>query len=137
MIPKLNKVLLSLTFCCFLLKTVIPLLSNLFCTQSVWIGGNDLQNEGTFIWSKSGQAINWDNWSRGNPDDTNSNEDCIEFYTFSGKWNDKLCDRGIQFICEKDINQNIVTKCTNHIYHMRTFFVTRTVYSLYWIQKHE
>nr|XP_034322070.1 uncharacterized protein LOC117688290 [Crassostrea gigas] len=74
---------------------------------SVWIGGNDLQNEGTFIWSRSGQAINWNNWSGSNPDDTDSNENCIEFYTYStygGKWNDRSCDTGIRFVCEKDFN---------------------------------
>lgn len=89
------------------LKTVIPLFSNLFCYELVWIGGNDLQNEGTFIWSRSGQAINWDNWSGKNPDDADSNEDCIEFYTFytyGGKWNDRSCDTEIQFVCEKDFN---------------------------------
>lgn len=101
---KIEQVHVIFTFCCILLKTVIPLLSNLFCLQSVWIGGNDLQNEVTFIWSRSGLAINWVNWNGMNPDDTDSNEDCIEFYTHNGKWNDRSCDTEIRFVCEKDFN---------------------------------
>lgn len=71
------------------------------CT--VWIGGNDRENEGHFVWSRDGNPITFTNWDSGNPDNYNGNEDCIEMRR-DGIWNDRRCDHRTLFVCEKDIN---------------------------------
>ncbi|XP_052695027.1 versican core protein-like [Crassostrea angulata] len=71
------------------------------CT--VWIGGNDRENEGHFVWSRDGNPTTFTNWDSGNPDNYNGNEDCIEM-RHDGIWNDRRCDHRTLFVCEKDIN---------------------------------
>lgn len=68
---------------------------------SVWIGGTDRKTESEFIWSKSGNKINFTQWLLGNPDNRN-NEDCIEMNALTG-WNDASCDITKPFICEKNL----------------------------------
>lgn len=68
---------------------------------SVWIGGA-WSAESEFIWSKSGNRITFTQWSHGEP--SGGNEDCMEMFAATGKWNDKKCDYNTSFICEKHIN---------------------------------
>jgi hypothetical protein len=61
-----------------------------------WIGLNDANTEGTYVWS-SGSGATYRNWNSGQPDNYN-NEDYAEFITPSGKWNDwpsSSCTQGI------------------------------------------
>jgi hypothetical protein len=62
----------------------------------LWIGLNDAQNEGTFVWA-SGEALSYTNWALGEPSNTNGDEDYVNMYpnSFStGQWND--CDNGVR-----------------------------------------
>lgn len=68
---------------------------NMWGDHFLWIGLNDIQNEGTFVWV-SGEALTFTNWSFGEPNDANGIEDYVNMYpnTFStGEWND--CDNGV------------------------------------------
>lgn len=40
-------------------------------------------------------------YSKGEPNDSGGNEDCVMMYTDDGYWNDLNCDNTLQFICEK------------------------------------
>ena len=65
-----------------------------------WLGGSDAETEGTFRWV-TGEDFNYTNWSDGNPDDYNSNEDYIGMRP-DGSWNDCLgsSNDNAGFVCE-------------------------------------
>ncbi|XP_062559301.1 lectin subunit alpha-like [Armigeres subalbatus] len=71
---------------------------------NVWIGANDISEEGTFIWHDTGLKVDYKNWSVGNPDN-HIEEDCVEIafrsYTkWTWTWNDNKCHVLLNFICE-------------------------------------
>ena len=53
-----------------------------------WIGFNDLQTEGTWVWS-SGEPVTYTHWHPGQPDNS-GDEDCaiLNWYIYNGAWND-------------------------------------------------
>ena len=55
---------------------------------SCWIGINDIDNEGTFIWA-DGTEVTYTGWPIGEPNNS-GNEDCTHMYT-TGYWNDRAC----------------------------------------------
>lgn len=73
-------------------------------TCTAWTGGNDIDTEGLFVWDLSNTAINFSNWSPGNPSidfpDQAPTRDCVDLYR-DGKWNDRRCSYLNPFICEK------------------------------------
>lgn len=73
-------------------------------TCTAWIGGNDIETEGQFVWDKSNTKIGFSNWSPGNPSidfpDQAPTRDCVDLYR-DGKWNDRRCTYLNPFICEK------------------------------------
>ena len=63
--------------------------------QSPWIGANDLQVEGQWVWD-DGSIWCYENWYGPNPDNFN-NEDCAQLYqgispAQDSMWNDGGCD---------------------------------------------
>lgn len=70
---------------------------------SVWTGGKR-STESEFIWSKNGNIITFAQWSPGDPNDIEGNEDCIDMFAFTGEWNDRKCDHNTFFMCEKNLN---------------------------------
>ena len=65
----------------------IPFLwaDNPFC----WIGINDIDNEGTFVWA-DGSGSTYRQWLSGQPDDNSGNEDCGEI-SANPNWRDSSC----------------------------------------------
>lgn len=61
-------------------------LQTTFGKQSLWIGINDVQTEGTFRWA-SGEAVTYTNWAQGEPNDYGSGED-FGHLRDDGQWND-------------------------------------------------
>ncbi|XP_038054237.1 alpha-N-acetylgalactosamine-specific lectin-like [Patiria miniata] len=68
---------------------------------SVWIGLNDLANEGRFTWS-DGTSLNYNGWRTGQPDDGGQAEDCGCFWRTTEQvgWNDEGCGLALPYICE-------------------------------------
>lgn len=54
--------------------------------RSLWIGLNDVANEGEFVWT-DGSTSNYRNWFRSEPNNTGGNEDSVLMLPF-GEWND-------------------------------------------------
>jgi hypothetical protein len=52
-----------------------------------WIGFNDVQSEGTFVWA-SGEAATYTNWNPGEPNNSSGIEHYAEMLGGSGEWND-------------------------------------------------
>lgn len=70
-----------------------------------FIGGTDLGNEGHFVWISTNKPIGYltgyFNYSPGQPDNTDGNEDCLEIGRWGGVvWNDIHCDWRQRYICE-------------------------------------
>ncbi len=67
--------------------------------QDWWIGGNDLDVEGTFAWT-DGTAFDTGFWADGEPNDYNGGEDCAHLASWAGgRWNDMPCDVGMYYVC--------------------------------------
>lgn len=64
-----------------------------------WIGGTDSANEGAFVWI-SGEPWSFTNWSSGEPNNSFSNENCVQLMP-DGHWNDLGCTIPLGYVCEK------------------------------------
>ncbi len=77
-------------------------------TGSAWIGANDIDAEGEFVWP-DGTAVSSGetSWAMDQPNDNaEDGEDCVVMHSGAGEWNDVGCsetsfaDEGISIICE-------------------------------------
>ncbi|XP_058456527.1 low affinity immunoglobulin epsilon Fc receptor-like [Malaya genurostris] len=82
---------------------------------SFWMGATDLAEEGTFIWTATGEPLTYNNWRRGEPNDgMNENEDCLQLVympksDYIWHWNDNICtEKILYFICEQ-VDNDCVT----------------------------
>ncbi len=67
--------------------------------NSVWIGANDIDTEGTYVWI-TGEEFNYTNWASGEPNNSGGIEDYIMIYSSSGLWNDTTATHTAYFVCE-------------------------------------
>jgi len=58
-----------------------------------WIGYNDIDSEAKFVWA-DGTCGDYENWTGGQPSNSGSGEDCVEFLGpgQQGLWNDLTCN---------------------------------------------
>ncbi|XP_022783051.1 uncharacterized protein LOC111323875 [Stylophora pistillata] len=68
--------------------------------DGVWIGGNDITTEGTFLWP-NGNHVTYTNWAVSQPDNSYGYQDCVAMIIFNGTWDDTSCGRRLPFVCEK------------------------------------
>lgn len=68
-------------------------------TSGVWIGFNDVTEEGKYTWS-DGDHVFYTNWASGQPNNQYKNQDC-GVLTQRGSWEDAHCGIKLPFICEK------------------------------------
>ncbi|KAL4617320.1 macrophage mannose receptor 1-like [Arapaima gigas] len=73
-------------------------------TRSSWVGLNDIQTEGTYVWS-DGTPTDFLLWDHNQPDNWQGNEDCIQVrgvdHSNPGTLNDQFCTSTFPFICKK------------------------------------
>src|SRR5690554_3861010 len=68
-------------------------LNTLGQTGTIWIGLNDEDVEGTFVWYDQ-SPVTYTNWAPGEPNNSGGNEDCVQIYptgSSPGMWNDLNC----------------------------------------------
>ncbi|XP_069115648.1 perlucin-like protein [Argopecten irradians] len=69
-----------------------------------YLGGTDSDSEGQWVWVRTGQNVGFTDWQRGEPSNSNGNEDCI---ILNGErlsaWNDAPCAEEYYPICEKRV----------------------------------
>ena len=65
----------------------------------LYIDGNDVNSEGTFVSSVSGTGLSYTNWRDGEPNNS-GDEDCIYMQSTDGLWNDYLCTSTLPAVCE-------------------------------------
>ncbi|XP_078503991.1 collectin-11 isoform X1 [Lissotriton helveticus] len=67
----------------------------------VFIGINDLEKEGHYVYSDRSPMQTFNKWCDGEPNNAYNEENCIEMVA-SGCWNDVSCHITMYFICEFD-----------------------------------
>ncbi|EMP39704.1 Collectin-11 [Chelonia mydas] len=67
----------------------------------VFIGINDLEKEGNFVYSDRSPMQTFNKWRSGEPNNAYDEEDCVEMVA-SGGWNDVACHITMYFVCEFD-----------------------------------
>uniref|UniRef100_G1SVR4 Collectin-11 n=2 Tax=Oryctolagus cuniculus TaxID=9986 RepID=G1SVR4_RABIT len=67
----------------------------------VFIGINDLEQEGAFVYSDRTPVQAFSKWRGGEPNNAYDEEDCVEMVA-SGGWNDVACHITMYFLCEFD-----------------------------------
>ena len=63
-----------------------------------WIGLNDGDREGTFVWVNA-EPFTFTNWNGGEPNN-NNDEDCVGMLG-DGRWNDFDCGDSYDSVCER------------------------------------
>lgn len=80
----------------------------------MWVGASDRVTEGTFIWISSLQPIIANHWNKGEPNNNNGKEDCLELYCSSNspnrKFNDNNCSKKYHFGCEREQPKGTIMK---------------------------
>ena len=68
-----------------------------------WIGLNDINSEGTFVWLSTSRLEDFDNWVTDQPDGTvDSSEDCVAMHEDDDfKFSDWDCSEMKYYICER------------------------------------
>jgi hypothetical protein len=71
-------------------------------TEYWWIGFNDREQEGTYVWAESSVPVTYTSWADSEPNDANGEEDCVTTdYAFIGGWNDISCSALLPYVCEE------------------------------------
>jgi len=70
--------------------------------DSFWIGSNDKLAEGKFAWS-DGTDYKYTNWSKHEPNNWGSGEDCTEVWRGGFEWNDLACGNARKFMCKRAV----------------------------------
>ena len=65
-----------------------------------WLGLNDREQEGTFVWVATDEELTYSNWAPGEPNDL-LGEDCVSMDDSpAGEWNDASCSNTERYVCE-------------------------------------
>lgn len=72
-------------------------IKQLMTDSNVWISGTDLAEHKKWKWLSTGLPMNFTNWHRGQPG--NTNEHCVSYHKPSA-WHDYACDIKFAFICK-------------------------------------
>lgn len=64
----------------------------------MWIGGTNLADGSTYVWSPTGKLVNYKKFTSGEPNNNGGSENCLEYRNRG--WNDRGCGVRQQFICE-------------------------------------
>ena len=68
--------------------------------EDFWIGANDKDLEGDWVWESDKSKLVIRDWHTGQP---SKDGDCVEirWYQSLYRWNDVICSHFILYICEK------------------------------------
>jgi hypothetical protein len=76
--------------------------------DDVWLGGDDRQDEGIFVW-QGGEPVTLDFWAPGEPNNGNANqmgegqEDCMAAQLdLQASWDDRPCFASYAYVCEHE-----------------------------------
>ena len=74
-------------------------IASLFTYEYIWIGINDIEQEGSFV-GVDGSEISWTNWGSGQPNNYNDQDGVlISSNTGEGRWHDNHVSDQFRFVC--------------------------------------
>eukprot|EP00117_Sycon_ciliatum_P042503 scpid2178/ scgid30914/ MAM and LDL-receptor class A domain-containing protein C10orf112 len=73
-----------------------------FNTNQVWLGTDDRQMEGNFLWTDTQENLTYTNWIGGEPSNTTGSEDCVVIST-TGTWTARHCNMASTVLCVRDM----------------------------------
>uniref|UniRef100_A0A672NK09 Galactose-specific lectin nattectin-like n=1 Tax=Sinocyclocheilus grahami TaxID=75366 RepID=A0A672NK09_SINGR len=72
-----------------------------------WVGAQDGEQEGQWIWS-DGSPFNYTSWCSGEPNNAGDAENCLELAHSSNQcWNDLTCSSFLDFVCAKKMQDHM------------------------------
>jgi len=81
--------------------------ASLHDVTTVWLGGEDLMDEGKWFWSHSQTAVEeYTDWLPGEPNNIANNENCMNLY--HNHWNDDNCEKKFPFICQENLDADVI-----------------------------
>ncbi|XP_013402517.1 perlucin-like [Lingula anatina] len=82
---------------------IVSYVRNYFSVNfSWWLGGNDMAQEGRWVWVGTNSVLSYTNWYPGEPSNNEGIEHCLELRSvITHRWNDAPCGHAKNFICEK------------------------------------
>ncbi|KAH9504529.1 hypothetical protein Btru_063080 [Bulinus truncatus] len=85
------------------MKATMEFVTSLNFNRNVWIGANDIEVEGRFVWASDNSTMYSTLWDGQQPDNFN-NEDCLAMYMYSNNksLNDYSCSARLNSICQTD-----------------------------------
>ena len=67
----------------------------------IWLGGQDINKEGSWIWQTSGDDIDYSKFQPGEPNG-GTGENCLLMYYENGNWIDSTCTNAYNYhLCER------------------------------------
>lgn len=78
--------------------------ASLIPDEDIWIGINDIANEGSFV-AVDGRQVSWTKWDEDEPNNLGANEDAVEirqgnhYKSIPKSWNDLSGNESRKFVC--------------------------------------
>ncbi|CAH1244515.1 COLEC11 [Branchiostoma lanceolatum] len=77
------------------------LIEHINSTVDIWIGLDDIINEGTFMYNDGSPLGVFTKWAYGEPNDATGIQDCVHLWPLAGMtWDDTICTKEKLFVCE-------------------------------------
>ncbi len=94
----------------------------------IWLGANDLLNEGTWVWQTSATIANFTRFEPGYPNGGTS-KNCLIMYQENGSWEDYTCMYTIPFIiCEKPTSLTSAPAILQSINYIFMFIIIANIF---------
>ena len=68
--------------------------------DNFFTGANDIDEEGVWTYWHSGKPVTYGNWQSGQPDNNQTNGDCMEIHISLNSTNNRHCTADAKFVCE-------------------------------------
>ncbi|KAL5010466.1 hypothetical protein ScPMuIL_012771 [Solemya velum] len=70
--------------------------------SGVWISGNDILEEGHWVYAMSQRGLVYTDWAPNEPNHMGTTENCIELQKYTDfRWNDNNCEQHRQVLCKR------------------------------------
>lgn len=75
---------------------------NKYSQNLIWLGGSDINYEGSWVWRRGNRKMEYTNWNLNEPNGY-TRENCLQAHGPEGHWNDLFCGVQIPYVCEADV----------------------------------
>ena len=87
--------------------------------QRLWFGYNDIESEGTWVWTDGTKHSNYTNWLDGEPNNIGGAQNCAQLWSADqdAVWDDSYCTNTRYFVC------NAYPRTTRGMFNILPFLV--------------